>query len=159
MKNVRGDTFNSLEAQGTFQDHLSYELNHTILPWVFKDIMELCEENNAIVNTIKSITAALTQNLEDIHKKSVLAEQERRRLDKEERERLASEKEERRRVRAEARKKRAEEERRRVLTEKINEVLLSKGEEKPSIFTQTLSDMDSFGKEGMTGIDLTYISS
>lgn len=118
LKNVRGDTFNSLVAQGTFQDHLEFEMNHTMLPWLVKDIMELCQGNNAVINTIKTITATVTQNLEDIHKKAVLAEQERRRLAKEEKERLEREKEERRSLRAEARKKRIEEERRRVLTGK-----------------------------------------
>lgn len=47
-------------------------------------------------------------------------------------------------------------EKNKILTniEKITEMLISKGEQKSDIFTQPLSDMDSFGKEGMTGIEI-----
>jgi len=151
LKNVRHNGFNILGEQGAFQNDFDFEFNNSFLPWIFSDILHLQQGGNAIANTILSIGSVVTQNLADMHAKAVHEEQERRRLAKEERERIEKETKERRAERAEKRKIRAEEQRRQALKDKITEVLISKGgEEKPGMFAQVLSDLDSFGKEGNT---------
>jgi len=150
LKTVRFNGFNILREQGTFQNAFDFEFNNTFLPWIFNDVLHLQQGGQAIANTIGSLNNTISQNLADMHAKAVYEEQERRRLAKEERERIEKETQERRAERAEKRKIRAEEQRKKALQDKIAEVLMAKGEQRQNVLAQVLSDLDAFGREGMT---------
>ncbi|CAD8110319.1 unnamed protein product [Paramecium sonneborni] len=131
-----------LKLSGYFRDPIEIQLVSHYLPWIYEDVTtELSYSNNILLQ--------YTQMLDDIddkmfsqHTKTLSEERKRKQsiLDERERQRLA--KEESDRQRRERRKIRLEKERRQKLKETIQELLISKGEEKE--WFNLISDIDGY---------------
>ncbi|CAD8105422.1 unnamed protein product [Paramecium sonneborni] len=131
-----------LNLSGYFRDPIEIQLVSHYFPWIYQDVAtELSNSNNILIQYTEML-----DNIDDKmfqqHTQTLSEERKRRQsiLDERERQRLA--KEESDRQRRERRKIRLEKERRQKLKETIQELLVSKGEEKE--WFNLISDIDGY---------------